>query len=35
MSRKELFLWWIFYIIISPIAIDYIKGIYKALGWIK
>jgi hypothetical protein len=35
MSRKELFFWVIAYVLIMPIALDFMRGVYVGLGWIK
>jgi len=35
MSRKELFFYWIVFVITTPIVLDFMRGVYIGLGWIK
>ena len=35
MSKKEWIWFWIIYILVSPIAIDYMRGVYTGLGWMN
>jgi hypothetical protein len=35
MTKKELIIWWIFFVIFTPLAIDYSEGFWTGLGWIN
>lgn len=35
MTKKELLIFWVLYVLTMPIALDFMRGVYIAWGWIK